>query len=86
MADEDELYLENLDEFVNDENRIVSRFHQNIIYYCLAFLHVSECILRKKKIVLTTGEHARTGLGPYLRIMSSCFNILKNPLNQAKEN
>ena len=26
MADEDELYLANLDEFVNDENRIVGFF------------------------------------------------------------
>lgn len=26
MADEEELYLANLDEFVNDENRIVSNF------------------------------------------------------------
>lgn len=35
MADEDELYLENLDEFVNDENKIVSRSYLIIIYdYC----------------------------------------------------
>lgn len=27
MADEEELYLANLDEFVNDENRIVSFLH-----------------------------------------------------------
>lgn len=31
MADEEELYLANLDEFVNDENRIVSFLHSNFL-------------------------------------------------------
>lgn len=31
MADEDELYLANLDEFVNDENRIVSFLHSTFL-------------------------------------------------------
>lgn len=51
MADEEELYLANLDEFVNDENRIVSFLHSTffkctcLIIFLKYFFDIVLCFL-----------------------------------------